>query len=284
MDQLTRLKLAVAGARYGHGEARMARRARDAGSAAFTEVLDRLGRADLDHVTAEANRLAERGVSATLLGSSEYPNLLGEMRGAPPVLFYQGKAELMRSPATGVCGSRKATDEGLRAAASCGEIAAQRGLVVISGYARGVDMTTHTSTLAAGGATIIVLPEGIDNFRVKRGAFADVWDPQRTLVVSQFSPTRPWSAGGAMTRNGVIIGLSLALVVVEAGEKGGTLAAGIKALDLNRKVITLQFAAIPRGNALLLQRGAVAARNRVELSRRLAEAVNHPGGNQLLMV
>lgn len=64
------------------------------------------------------------------------------------------------------------------------------------------------------------LPEGISHFRVKRGPIGDAWDPTRALVVSQFSPGRPWSAGTAMARNSVIIGLSLGLIVVEADAKG----------------------------------------------------------------
>jgi DNA processing protein len=284
MDQLTSLKLAVAGSRYGHGDVRLARRAREMGSAAFCEVLDGLCRADLDRVSAEAEALEERGVSATLLGSDEYPPSLGEIRNAPPTLFYMGSPELLNAPGIGVCGSRNATEGGLKAAAACGETAARQRLTVVSGYARGVDMATHVSALAVGGTTVIVLPEGIDRFRVKRGEFAEVWDPARALVVSQFTPTRPWSAGGAMTRNNVIIGLSLALVVVEASEKGGTLAAGTTALDLNRRVITLEFMETPPGNTVLLRRGAVPVRNRSQLSDRLAEVVSNPGGNQLLII
>jgi DNA processing protein len=284
VDQLTCLKLAVAGSRYGRGDARLARRAREIGPAAFCEVLDSLSRADLDRVSMEAEALRERGISATLLGSDEYPASLGEIRNAPPTLFYMGSSELLNAPGIGVCGSRNASEEGLKAAAACGEVAARQGLTVVSGYARGVDMATHVSALAAGGTTVIVLPEGIDRFRIKQGTFADLWDPARTLVVSQFAPTRPWSAGTAMTRNVVIIGLSLALVVVEAGEKGGTLAAGTTALDLNRHVITLEFAQTPPGNSVLLRRGAVPVRNRTELSNHLAQVVSNPGGNQLLII
>jgi DNA processing protein len=284
VDQLTTLKLAVAGTRHGHGDARLARRAREVGPAAFCEVLDGLSRADLDRVSAEAEALCEQGVTATLLGSDEYPPSLGELRNAPPTLFYIGPPELLNAPGIGMCGSRNATGEGLKAAGACGEVAARQGLSVISGYARGVDMATHISALATGGTTVIVLPEGISHFRVKRGEFAEAWDPARALVVSQFTPTRPWSAGGAMTRNNVIIGLSLALVVVEASEKGGTLAAGKTALDLNRRVITLEFTETPPGNTVLLRRGAVPARDRSQLSDRLAEVVSNPGGNQLLIV
>lgn len=283
MDQLTRLTLAVAGSRYGHGDARLARRAREVGLTAFSDVLDGLDRADLDRVSAEAEALGERGVLVSLLGSDEYPPSLGEIRNAPPVLFYIGPSELLNVPGIGMCGSRNATEEGLKATAACGEVAARQGLAVVSGYARGVDMAAHTAALSAGGTTVIVLPEGIDHFRVKRGFFADVWDPERALIVSQFAPTRPWSAGTAMTRNGVIIGLSLALIVVEASEKGGTLSAGTTALDLNRRVITLEFAQTPPGNSVLLRRGAVPAHNRVELSNRLAQVLSNPGGNQLLI-
>ena len=284
MDQVTKLKLAIAGSRYGHGDAGLAKRARGVGSAAFDEVLDGLSLADLDRVTEEAEALSERGVSAALLGSEDYPDSLSETRNAPPFLFYMGPSDLLNAPGIGMCGSRNVTEEGLKAAVACGEVVAHQGLTVVSGYARGVDMATHISALAAGGSTVIVLPEGISRFRIKRGPFVEVWNPSRVLVVSQFAPTRPWSAGAAMTRNGVIIGLSLALVVVEASEKGGTLAAGAKALELNRRVITLEFAQIPPGNAVLLRRGAVSVRNRAELSNRLAQVVGKPGGNQLLMI
>ena len=281
MDQLTTLRLAVASSRFGYGDARLARRARTAGMAAFTEVLRGLGRSDLDLVTDEAESLHARGVLATLIGSDDYPGALSAISNAPPYLFYLGSPDLMAAPSIGMCGSRDASAEGLRAAAACGEVAARQGLAVVSGYARGVDMTTHISALGSGGTTVIVLPEGINRFRVKQGPFAEVWDPKRSLVLSQFSPSRPWSAGGAMMRNNVIIGLSCALVVVEASEKGGTLAAGTRALELNRQVIALEFSQTPRGNALLLQHGAVPARDRAELAARLEQVRIQPDEQQL---
>jgi DNA processing protein len=229
-------------------------------------VFEQLSQRDRDQVNAEADTLTEQGVSAMLLGSDVYPRTLADIRGAPPCLFYRRPVDLLTGAAIGMCGSRDATPEGLRAAGTCGEVAAHQRITVVSGYARGVDMSTHVSSLAAGGATVIVLPEGITRFRVKRGSFAEGWDPKRAVVVSQFSPSRPWSAGAAMARNTVIIGLSRALVVVEAQDKGGTLAAGLKALDLNRRVIALEFAQTPRGNAILLERGAVAVRSRAELA------------------
>ena len=170
-----------------------------------------------------------------------------------------------------MCGSRHAGDESLRAARACTGTIVAHHLSLVSGYAKGVDAVAHTAALAQGGKTIIVLPEGIERFQVRRGEFADVWDPDRAVVVSQFSPHQPWSAGAAMARNAVISGLSRAMVVVEAGTTGGTLAAGLHALERGQPVVALQFEDTPAGNQMLINKGAVAARSRSELSALLSD-------------
>lgn len=282
MDEFTRLLLAVVASR--HGDARLTARARELGTTAFADLLRGISHAEQELANEEASELSDRGVGAVLFGSPEYPHLLSHVRGAPSFLFYTGAADLLTAHRIGICGSRNASDEGLRAAAACGEVATRHGLTVVSGYARGVDTATHVSALSSGGSTVIVLPEGINHFRVKRGPVADVWNKGRVLVVSQFPPSRPWSAGNAMARNNVIIGLSLALVVVEASEKGGTLSAGTKALQLNKPVLALEFAMNPRGNAELIRHGAISIRNRTELRARLIEVAKNPQGNQLSMI
>ena len=282
MDEFTRLLLAVAASR--HRGAHLTARVRELGTTAFADLLREISRSEQERANEEASELASRGVSAVLLGSPEYPYLLSRVRTAPLFLFYMGAADLLTAQGIGMCGSRNASDKGLRAAVACGEVATQQGLTVVSGYARGVDTATHVSALSSGGSTVIVLPEGINHFRVKRGPVADVWNEERVLVLSQFSPGRPWSAGNAMARNNVIIGLSLALVVVEASEKSGTLAAGTKALQLNKPVLALEFAENPRGNAELIRHGAISIRNRAELRIRLIEVAKNPQGNQLSMI
>jgi DNA processing protein len=189
----------------------------------------------------------------------------------------------LQSAGVGTCGSRNAGENGLRAASLCGEEAAAHDLSVISGYARGVDMATHIAALESRGHTVIVLPEGIERFRIKQGAFAEAWDPARVLVVSQFSPTQPWTAGSAMTRNLTIVGLALALVVVEAGERGGTLAAGLQAMEVGRPVLALEFEDTAPGNRILLDRGAIPVRSRAELSARLSGMRETTVASQLRM-
>lgn len=74
------------------------------------------------------------------------------------------------------------------------------------------------------------------------------------------------------------------IFLVEAGEKGGTLAAGTKALGLNKRVIVLEFAEIPRGNFALLKQGAISAKSAPDLSNRITALREDRAGNQLKLV
>lgn len=148
---------------------------------------------------------------------------------APGTLYLQGNAGLLNVDGIGFCGSRKSSPKGIETVGDCAEQAAAAGLTVISGNAAGIDFEAHFHALSAGGSTILVLPEGIAHFRVKR-ALAPVWDWARVLVISQFDPDDVWKDYRAMMRNQVIIGLSKAMIVIEAGEKGGTMNAGMETL------------------------------------------------------
>ena len=268
LDALTRLQFAVAGTRYGGGATTLAGKVRRDGVDAFGKIVHELTLDRSKEVDEVAGRLQTQGVNAVLLGDDGYPRSLAQVRAAPAALFVYGPRQLLDRPGLGICGSRKATDEGLRAARACGEAVAAHGINVVSGYARGVDMATHTGALSAGGTTVIVLAEGIDHFRMRRGEFTDLWDPPRAVVVSQFSPKQPWHAGSAMTRNAVISALSQALIVVEAGESGGTLAAALHALERGQPVMVLELFDSPPGNRLLRDKGATVIRSRRELEDR----------------
>ena len=113
-------------------------------------------------------------------------------------------------------------------------------MVVVSGYAKGVDTEAHLSALTAGGSTVAVLAEGIADFRLKQ-SYGGLPDGalNRLLVISQFPPRQRWTAGAAMTRNQVIVGLGDAVVVVEAGAGGGTLRAGETALQTGKQLWVL---------------------------------------------
>lgn len=239
---------------------------REKGPEALDSILEGLPASEQGRIEQQTNRLCERDVDVIFSGTARYPKRLADAPGAPPLLFVWGNEDLLDMAGVSMCGSRNVSPLGLKAAASCGSHVALQGMAVMSGYARGVDMETHLAALRMGGTTVIVLAEGIDHFRVKKSLPREHFTRERVVVVSQFPPTQPWTAGGAMTRNAVIVGLGLALVVVEAGEKGGTLGAGQHALRAGRPVLVLDFGTkTPPGNRILLEQGAIAVADPAQL-------------------
>lgn len=219
-----------------------------------------------------AEDLASRGFDVLVHGEMPYPASLDDLRNPPPFLFFAGALELLDRDGVGMCGSRRASEAGLRAARACGLAVSHAGLVVISGNAKGVDAEAHAAALDAGGATILVLAEGPLQYRPKRSVAARS-DENQMLVLTQFAPRLPWHVGNAMARNGVIAALGEALVVIEAGEQGGTLDAGLQGLRIGRPVVALEFesAATPPGNAILHSKGAIAVRRPGELTAVLSQ-------------
>lgn len=176
---------------------------------------------------------------------------------APKFLYLQGNYALLKLNGVGFCGSRKSTDKGIEIAKDCAEQVAKDGFTVISGNANGIDFEAHYQALYAGGTTILVLPEGINYFRIKK-ALQSVWDWNRVLVISQFNPKDTWKAYQAMMRNKIIIGLSKAMIVIEAGEKGGTINAGIETLKHAMPLYVAEYADMStqaQGNKRLIELG-----------------------------
>lgn len=199
-------------------------------------------------------------VSFLFVQDDNYPDTLRAFlkSATPPVLSLIGNLELLKTKMVAFSGSRNVSEKGIKITQDCVEQLAADSISIVSGYARGVDFTAHYTALKTGGSTIIVLPEGINHFRVKK-ELKDVWDWNRVLVISEFQPDEKWMASRAMKRNNTIIALSDIVVVIEAGETGGSLDAGEKTLQLGKCLFVPQYNIIPEsaaGNNLLLNRGA----------------------------
>jgi DNA processing protein len=116
--------------------------------------------------------------------------------------------------------------------------------------------------LANAGTTTVVLAEGILQYRMRQELRA-VFDPARTLLVSEFFPDAAWIAGRAMQRNRTICALSRAMVLIEARATGGTFAAGEASLSMGVPLFTADYSTQLEsndGNRILLERGAIALR------------------------
>ena len=242
------------------------------GTDAIEEAWDGLSASSKAEVEALGEQLGDEGVRAWLYGSVGYPSALAKLPSPPPVLFGLGNADLLQRRAVGICGSRDASRQALDATRSLARTIAGMGDVLVAGNARGVDAEAQGSALAAGGHIITVIPEGLLRFRLQTGESDVEPSSDDFFAISQFPPWQPWSVGGAMARNELIIGLASALVVVEAGDRGGTLAAGEAALRMRRPVIALLYeTSTPPGNATLLGKGARVASNPRQVYERIAE-------------
>lgn len=200
------------------------------------------------------------GVQILVRGCTGYPSRLSRVLGpkAPPVLFAIGNCRLLECPSVGFSGSRNASEKGLHIAREAAIQLSKRGVNVVSGYAKGVDLNAHVAGLLSGGTTTIVLAEGIKHFRAK-SELKRLLTSENYVVISEFLPSIPWSARQAMQRNQTIIGLTDAMMVVESGETGGTFACGESTLQLNHPLYVVEYANAPEsaaGNNLFLKKGA----------------------------
>lgn len=209
---------------------------------------------------------------------------------APEKLNVIGNLSLLEKSSIGISGSRDAFEISLSVARDCARQAAENSLVVVSGNARGVDLEAHYSCLKNGGDTILVLAEGLNQFRIRK-ELESVWSWKRVLVISEFANDARWHFYNAMKRNKLIVALSRALLVIQAGEKGGTLEAGYQAIRKNVPVYAVQFEnqAIAKGNQILFDRKESVGRikmcgdtNKANLERVFAVAQNDEIMRQLL--
>ncbi len=182
--------------------------------------------------------------------------LLGTSK--PTLLSCIGNLDLLNNNKIGFCGSRKATNKGHEIAKDISEQVSNKNISVVSGYASGIDLETHYGSLKNNGTTIIVLPEGLANFKIKK-ILKEVWNWEKILVISEYQPNAIWSVNRAMERNSTIVALSEIMVLIEARIKGGSIDAGIKTLNFNKALFAPIYNGMPEeasGNQYLLEKGA----------------------------
>ena len=203
-----------------------------------------------------------------------YPSHLASLMGGK-VISCVGNADLLTMRAIGICGSRNASDDALQWARRFGAEAAERKLVVVSGYAKGVDKAAHKGALESGGNTIAVLPQGISHFRVNRELKPNVRLMDNFLAVSIFPNSASWQSWRAMERNKLIVGLSSDMFVIEARQTGGTIHAAMECVRQGKRLWAIAYAnSTPgrAGNLLLLQDKAIPLNRIADVRKALDDA------------
>lgn len=164
-----------------------------------------------------------------------------EARRAPQVLYVAGDAELFRhQPKVSVVGSRKASLEGIRRAQKISRLLVERGAIVVSGLAEGIDAAAHHAAIDAGGRTIGVIGTPLDKAYPRSNAALQELMMSKHAVVSQFAPGYPTLPKNFPMRNATMALIVGASVIVEAGDTSGALSQGWEALRLGRMLFIMQ--------------------------------------------
>ncbi len=223
-------------------------------AARYVALLERASR-----LAFELDRLRSRGIWVVTIADAGYPGRLRERLGpdAPPVLFGAGPLELVGGGGVAIVGSRDVDATGTAFAERLAGAAARGGTTVISGGARGIDVTAMRAASEAGGSVVGVLPEGIER-RLRAADTRSAVASGQAALVSPYHPGAGFSQGAAMGRNKIIYALADAAVVVSSAEgSGGTWTGALEAMTRGWvPVLVRDEVGVPAGNRALIEQGA----------------------------
>jgi DNA processing protein len=188
----------------------------------------------------EANRIAEEGAMFITRGDAEYPQRLLEIFDPPPVLWVRGDVSLLQRPGIAVVGTRYPTVYGSGMGEMLARDLALRGLTILSGMARGIDTAAHKGALAAKAKTVAVWGTGIDVIYPKENKkLAEEIVATGGTIVSEFPLGTFPAPQNFPLRNRILSGLSVGVLVIEAGEYSGTRITARCAMEQNRDVFAV---------------------------------------------
>ena len=207
----------------------------------FTETeLKRLEDTSLDNANTIIENCKKLNYNILMYNTSGYPNCLCEIYNPPVVLYVKGNMpNIDDNLSIGIVGTRSASRQGIRTAFTFAANLSKVGAIVVSGGALGVDCSAHRGALQSKGSTICVLGCGIDYNYLSSNAQMRNLITQDGAVISEYPPKTPPLGRNFPMRNRIISGLCNGLVVIEAGEKSGSLITANLAIEQNRDVFAV---------------------------------------------
>ncbi len=193
--------------------------------------------ADIDRIQKD---MSQSEVSFVSCEDDIFPTFLTQMPDPAYLLYYRGDVGLLNEFSIGMIGSRKPTAYGRYAATKFASELAKEGVVIVSGLALGIDTLSHKGATENNGKTIAILGTAIDNIYPRTNIkYAKQILDDGNLIVSEFAPQMSTLPFHFVQRNRLISGLSDGLLIVEAGEKSGTLTTVDFALEQGKMIFSI---------------------------------------------
>jgi DNA processing protein len=230
--------------------------------------------AEADEIRAELDRAAALGVRFLASGDGDYPPLLRQIDSAPPLLALLGSAEVLARPSVAIVGSRNASAAGLTFTERLARGLARENYVIVSGLARGVDLSAHRASVETGAVAVLA------------GGHARPYPSEHAPLIQEIA-----ARGGAVLsempieweprgrdfprRNRIVSGLASGVVVVEAARRSGSLITARFAAEQGREVFAVPGSPLdPRaeGTNDLIRQGATMCTGPDDVTRVLAVA------------
>jgi DNA processing protein len=221
------------------------------------DILTTQRQIDLD---AEMNKLAALGIEVLTWEDIQYPGRLFELDTSPPVLYVWGRIESVDRYSVAIVGTRRKSPYGETVAREISLGLAANGITIVSGLARGIDGIAHRGALESGGRTLAVLGSGIDRIYPPEHRKLAEQISGRGAIISEYGLGTAPEARNFPPRNRIISGLSMAVIVVEAGQSSGALITAHFAAEQGREVFAVPgsvHSKVSRGTNRLIRNGAI---------------------------
>jgi DNA processing protein len=213
------------------------------------------------------------------LGHAAWPAALLQTADPPLLLYVQGRLAALSAPALAIVGSRHPSAQGLDNARAFARALGERGYVVVSGLARGIDAAAHEGALDTPAGTVAVVGTGLDSVYPAAHRRLAQRIAEHGAVVSEYAPGTPPLPEHFPQRNRIIAGLAMGTLVVEAGLPSGSLITARLAVEAGREVFAIPgsiHAPQSKGCHALLKQGAKLVETADDIIEELQGATHAP--------
>jgi DNA processing protein len=215
---------------------------------------------DEKYVAYQLDYLQRHNINVLTYWDKDYPPRLKKIYDAPVILFYRGDVSVLNTDSVGVVGTRNPSEYGKMVTEKFCRDLIKYKLTIVSGLARGVDTVAHRTVVKNGGKTVAVLGCGLDQIYPPENENLAKLISENGIIISEYRIGTIPDPGNFPRRNRIISGLSLGILVSEAGRKSGALITAYQALDQNREVFAIPGAVNSRkshGANYLIKQGAI---------------------------